>query len=595
MKELIIGQIPENFNPDLHIPLGVYCFLGKEHVYSDFETLVFDCIIKNKEEFELYDELTANEAKALVNQFAKKYYPNEFDRYSLKFWQTLFYPTIGRLVPYIYTIQQLVDIKVNKHKSESLKINIRKNNLENTFVDYSDLINNLKSINLYEFIAGKIIEKICPENWSITHIDLPYKKMGEKKKTDNKLSRDFFNQSIFKINRLKYKFINCSFLRYKPDYGFNIFDLLIFNLLCYIKPKVKKNYLVEPVISEKPYIDWKINIMDIIEILIPENLKNLSLYNRSKTKGKLYSFSNMLYGKLELQLQAAYAKENENIVIATQHGGYAYGMHLDLKYTQNVEYENDFFVTWGWNKHKGVNQKKFIQSQSPLLSKLLNKHKELNNKIILTGTLVDIYQSYGFTINSQNNYINYRLKKLELITSLFNYNIQNQLFYRPYLSAIHLGTTYLRDKEYYQEKFPELNILEQDFREELLRCRLLVLDHPGTTWNIAMAMNTPLILFWNKELFPFNDEAEYYLKRFEALGLFFECPIKTAQRVKEINDMESVSDWWNQKDIQDLRKEWMHKYARADKNWRWKYIKTLYHLKNTEHQTTNKKNDSLIK
>ena len=93
-----------------------------------------------------------------------------------------------------------------------------------------------------------------------------------------------------------------------------------------------------------------------------------------------------------------------------------------------------------------------------------------------------------------------------------------------------------------------------------------------------MAINTPSILYWKRAHFPFNDEANRFLDMFQDLGLYYECPLEAAARIREINAMPDVKDWWNQKEIQDLRFEWMNKYARADKNWLRQWIKVLYKL-----------------
>ena len=106
-------------------------------------------------------------------------------------------------------------------------------------------------------------------------------------------------------------------------------------------------------------------------------------------------------------------------------------------------------------------------------------------------------------------------------------------------------------------------------------CKLVILDHPGTTWNIVMAMNVPVMLCWNKNWFPLNEEADIYLERFRALGIFFDNPNELSKRIADVYcNYSNFSNWWSNAEIQSLRKEWMSKYALADKRWRNKWVST---------------------
>jgi len=51
---------------------------------------------------------------------------------------------------------------------------------------------------------------------------------------------------------------------------------------------------------------------------------------------------------------------------------------------------------------------------------------------------------------------------------------------------------------------------------------------------------------------------------------------KAAQKVNEVYD--DIENWWQQEVVQKARKEWVYQYARADKNWKWDWIKTLLRL-----------------
>ena len=63
---------------------------------------------------------------------------------------------------------------------------------------------------------------------------------------------------------------------------------------------------------------------------------------------------------------------------------------------------------------------------------------------------------------------------------------------------------------FFEKQIPDLKIINSDFHKRILNCYLLIIDHPGTTLNIAMAANIPTILFWDKNHFPLEKKAEKY-------------------------------------------------------------------------------------
>ena len=167
--------------------------------------------------------------------------------------------------------------------------------------------------------------------------------------------------------------------------------------------------------------------------------------------------------------------------------------------------------------------------------------------------------------------LNARKKKIDFINGL-QYEVHNNLYYRPYFS----DAGELKDKSYILAHFPSINILEKKLHPEILKCKLLILDHPGTTLNLAFAANIPTVCFWDSKVFPSCRQAQEFLDKFRKMEIFFEDGTDAAKKVNKIYD--NVEQWWNQKEIQDLRKKWVWQYARSDKFWFWKWVKFLWQL-----------------
>ena len=66
--------------------------------------------------------------------------------------------------------------------------------------------------------------------------------------------------------------------------------------------------------------------------------------------------------------------------------------------------------------------------------------------------------------------------------------------------------------------------MNENLHFEIMRCKILVLDHPGTTWNIAFSANIPTILFWDIDFFHLNEEAQDWLDKLKEVGVFYDNP-----------------------------------------------------------------------
>ena len=563
---LILGQIPDDFDSKKHIPISPTCFVGKEFLFPEFEKLDYLNSYENNTELALLDKLTSEEALFLVTQVAKKYNPTEFDNYSYIFWKTIYYPFLGLLIPMLYRKQLLIKEIIKKYGNENLEVSIVDSPLNLEFEnEFNFIIDALWNITISEWVYGRILEIQVPKRWRIIQ-------------KNNKYSSDIITINRFtKKASIKNSLINLFkkiFYRSIGIYGMNLITSAYFHVLLSLKPKIEiKRDKKQTQNSSK--IMWNFEVEEIIEVMMPNSLKHLDIKLQRAhwpKSGKIINFSNQLYYKINSKIKAAYNFESKNINIATQHGGHNYGSGLTYEFGKNIEFLADYFISWGNYVSNYKLNKNLLVLPSPLLSGYLNKHITRNNKTILVGTDMNLFLSRFDSTPNEEGWVKYRINKLHFLKNLTISNI----WYRPYF----LKLTSLLDWEYINNNLKKINKLEGKLGSELQLCKLLVLDHPGTTWNIAMAMNTPIICFWDRNHFPFNKEADLFLDKFKELGLFFEDPKEAAEKVNAIvKGYDDLTVWWNQKEIQSLRKEWMNIYAKADKNWFWIWTKTLWNLK----------------
>ena len=108
-------------------------------------------------------------------------------------------------------------------------------------------------------------------------------------------------------------------------------------------------------------------------------------------------------------------------------------------------------------------------------------------------------------------WLKYRESKKDFINSL-DLDVSENLVYFPYRR----GQSDLIEEAYLKNFFPTLKTGSGGLDSYMLSARLLILDCPGTTLNIAMAANVPLVCFWDKDSFPFVEKTlsgEYNLEK----------------------------------------------------------------------------------
>ena len=555
--KLLINSIPDDFDPKRHIPIGLHCFAGREHIYSELDKIDFLKLDLNNDELHEVDELTAIEALRLVKIIAQKHHGEKYFAHSFRFWQIIYYPVIAIIVQSVYARQLLLEKHIEFYKDKKIEVDIAHGNTVFSCPDDEAVVNAISSVQFSAWIYSMMIENRMHESsWSLNKVGT-----GDEKFT--------YQFEMAKPNEWKHRIIEK--LRIKYVYGFNAFDLLFFNLLTFRKVKTKplprKNYSE---ISNQPHVIWHTDIEFFLDMIIPHQYSQV-LSSNFKTKQRLFDFSNVLFFDLNAKIQAAYATENGNTILSNQHGGHNYGSATTFEFNRYIEYDCDYHISWGPTEYVEDVNAIFIPLPSPLLSKSLDKHENRSGRLIWIGTalqITPIRMEYLFW----NHAHNYRDVKKDVFSTLSQTNLWDSFFYRPYPRN---EERYLSDEKFYKDNIPSLKILPGDLHTEVMHCNLLILDHPGTTWNIAMAMNTPLLLFWDKTWFPLNDNADSYLERFRELGIFFDDPYEMKDHiVKLYEEYTDFSQWWSNPEIQSLRKEWMLKYALADNRWRNKWVKS---------------------
>ena len=563
MKRLIIGNIPSDFNPNDDEVFAPYCFLNNTKYNITNENFITNLELTPLKKKQI-DKITSDFALKVINDIYSDFNKKNGLNYSYNFWKKILYSWLVSLIQHAYE-RELQVKKIVKEIKHPMQVTLLREKINWQTETTSDFFDVIYSLDYNEWLVSRFFEKLAPKNWKISYREkLIYNKKNVPKSHGLK-------------NILK-KLLSNIFKRSVKIYGLNLIDRLIIELYLRLKKPIKfLNYSnnssskLNQTILEFSYPLEK--LMKITQPLFLTKLdKKIKKFDRKFKPGKvILGGSQYIRGDDDFKVKVGLAVENNELFIGAQHGGDDYGMSMHCEEIFNNEFDNFSFITWGWNKHSTYPSSKFIKLPSPFLIKFINKHQSKKDMIILVGTRAHLSNRFLSAKPSENQWIEYRDNKLKFFKKIISMNFNN-IYYKPYPKT--QGS--LTDEGYFKKNIPQLSVIKNDFHQKIMNCKLLILDHPGTTLNIAMAANIPTILFWKENHFPLENNAQKILKEFKLFNLFFDDYEKLAFFIYE--NQNHINDWWNSFQIQKLRKKWCDNYALCKKKWRKDWIQFLNNL-----------------
>ncbi len=260
-------------------------------------------------------------------------------------------------------------------------------------------------------------------------------------------------------------------------------------------------------------------------------------------------------------------KEAGSRIICSQHGS-RYGTLDAVPYIEAAEYNQDWFITWGWDKQSNYSLNTLpLPIPSPFLK---SKKYNLNDRIIFIGQNSPLV-SYRLDSMPQPGDFMKILNQLKIIISKLDPNILDKIYFKFHEDKrcaldYHRVITELIDNSKIIEKLGK----------HVYKSKLLIIDHPGTTLNIRLAANLPTIAYWDDKMWGLCAQTKPYFQSLKDRGILFDDATGAAERINEIwPDTES---WWNQLETQQTIDKWVNQYARTKKSWRKEWIKSIWSL-----------------
>lgn len=564
-RHIVLGAMPPGANPDIYIAAGPWCFYNQENAFPDWHNR----FIFAPEPFANPEKLAhgAKAAQALaisliptVKEILMRDYKVELPA---SYWNILLLPWLINLTSQLIDRSARVLAMIESWRNESIKLKLLAENINFNFANEQDfMLRGVLNIKFNHWLFSRIFENMVPQNWQV-ELD-----------KDANDSENIQTQNSFNVRAaLKNFLLSLPFPKIK---GISLRQALQVSLD--LNHPCHEHY--NPVDIDNEY-----SCPELLENFLPKNFdtglickktlpgsflalehKPITFAKRPKMKiASIVAQENTLYRQ-----HLAYWVAKGNHLAHIQHGG-NYGIVKTPCAASLTEYDQSIFFTWGW-KEQGSAPGNFMPMPALQLSKLINKWQGSNKgNLVFVGTEIPVFARRLDSHPTPLQYVGYREAKSVFFQNL-PAEILNEALYRPYFSLP--GT--LEDASWLKKRIPNLKICTGDLMPQLLNCKLLVVDHHGTTLLEAMTANIPLIAFWNTVYWPVTPHFNAMLKKLAKCGIFHFTPQSAAGKITEI--WKNVSDWWNNCEIQNARKAFCESYAQTINNpipaWRCK-LKSL--------------------
>lgn len=570
LPRLFLSRIDDTFDPARDITLGPWCFVGNEDACPDWEAQPFFDAFENGQE--LRDAVTGIEAllahriTLLADILNRRHGVN----YSFAFWWTLTQRWLGNLISsswrrwvHVSKFTELPDAKelsvVVSDDSEAIAWD---------FVDSADFSKRgLQSERFDCWLWSRCAARLAPKTWNL--VPRTGSRNFDEQPTSDPPARSNALRRFFRarLGRLP--------LADVP--GSSAATIGFFSCLLQILPRRDAaGFRITP--RQTPGDVFPPEYLALLDFLIEKTMP-LSLgadFEKRDSVARSLAYSPgrlFVSGSATINdaanFQTAHAIEAGERIVHIQHGS-DYGTMAHVTFEASGEYLNEAFLTWGWrqqNAHPGH----FVPVPAPGLSRLRNRHSRKTDDVILVGTKMTLNSRRIDYAPQPTDIVRYRRNKLAFVSAL-NEPVRQSLLYRPYKRA----KTDLDDALFMQTNIKNLRLCEGDLDEAILGCRLLVLDHPGTLLNVALAANIPTVCYWDPAAWPLAPEAVPFFDALAKAGIIYPNAATAAAQVTVV--FENATIWWSSADVQIARIAWAHQFARTSKIWWWHWMRTLAKL-----------------
>lgn len=215
----------------------------------------------------------------------------------------------------------------------------------------------------------------------------------------------------------------------------------------------------------------------------------------------------------------------------------------------------DRYLTWGWEdgciKHFPISALTVVGKSS--------MQRNTKGGLVLVERIGGHREEPWDEIPAFKEYLEDQFTFVERLPT----SIKNNIIVRLY--AANLCRSWSEDLMW-KERCPDIKV---DYGVEPIgklieQNRLTIYAYNSTGVLELLALNIPMIIFFNVENWPFRENAKIYFEQLKKVGILHKTPESAADKVNEIwNDVEG---WWGSEELQTARLIFCNQFARVSKN-----------------------------
>ncbi len=568
--------MPAGAEPQTHLASGPWCFAGQEEAFpgwygaapaqsagaSDPPSGAGAAFPLPPDPYKNTAELTAaaraanGETLRLVRLFSQLLYGENADNDKAARDAQLIAlgPFILLAVHMLAERQKRVLDLVRLHEHEPLRVEVLTKDSPFSFCSSLDfMLHGVQDVGFNHYVYSRIVESLAPPAWELVYLQGRPLHQAAQTPQSGLAARC--------KGQLRALLRDLPFPRLK---GFSLWQALLLSLAVLSNTRRAPDASIDfSVYCDTPLI-WRFPAEDLIMACLPRALRKplLPAPSLPAKPGPLRCMSPAYSQDDTYRLRLAALKQRGCRLLAVQHGA-NYGNlasigGLPFEYSQHV------FCSWGWSSHANI-PVNALPLPHPALCRIANSHKEESPRLILVGTEMS---SYSYRLKSRPQagalpaYREGKVRFLGLLRDFFRDRaassppaIPARLEYRPYFTV----AGGLDDAKHVLRHVPDLHLCTGDLTAQMLSCRLLVLDHYGTTLHMALAANTPCLAFWNSKDWGMDEVSENSLNLLREAGLLHDTPERAAAQA--ISVWDQVEAWWRGPAVQTARQSWIASYA----------------------------------
>jgi len=242
-------------------------------------------------------------------------------------------------------------------------------------------------------------------------------------------------------------------------------------------------------------------------------------------------------------------------LVVTQHGG-CYGMLETYSFVTQTDYRcGDEFFSWGWDRHAGCLDRA-TPVPAPLLATLTRRTP--TPAVVLVGTNVPGCNSRFDSALFREHLPAYRDAQRRFAQALDS-DTRSHLAVRPY------SRTAASERTFWRAAAPDVAFVEGPLAPRLETARLVVIDHPGTTFLMTLAAGIPTVAFWDRDVWRLAVSAAPETDALREAGILFADPESAAAHVNRVS--RTVGQWWDAAGTQQALHRFTSKLARHSHDW----------------------------